>query len=156
MRVMDEDDEVMAPMVDALTGAMAAILLVSIFMMLSTLSGVNESIKQYGQEALYKNEILMKDVFKREPPIIELKSNKLLFFTSFKLSKMQKEKLTLYFEKQTPKKIKIYSGDEKNIITYNTLLFLNDVGLDKIIDDIEIEFLPANMKGITEFVWELK
>lgn len=154
---MDEDsDEVMAPMVDALTGAMAAILLVSIFMMLSSLTGVNESIKQYGKEALYKNEMLMKDVFNREPPILDLKQNKLLFFQSYKLTQEQITEIKTIFSTQIPKKIMIYSDSENDILTYNTLLFLKDVGLNEHIDSIKLTFLPARTKGITEFVWELK
>lgn len=152
----DESDENMAPMVDALTGAMAAILLVSIFMMLSSMNGINDSIKQYGKEALYKNEMLMKDVFNREPPILNLKQDKLLFFTSYKLTTEQIDELKSIFSKQTPKKIIIYSDSENDIITYNTLLFLKDVGLNDVIDSIKLTFLPARTKGITEFVWELK
>lgn len=152
----DNDDDVMAPMVDALTGAMAAILLVSIFMMISTVADVSESIKQYGQDALYKNKTLLTDVFNREPPTLELKNNKIYFFKSFKLTEEQKTELTSLFLKTPPKSIIIYSNDIDNVVTFNTLFFLKEVGLNGILDKIKISFLPAKYKGITELTWELK
>lgn len=152
----DDSDDVMAPMVDALTGAMSAILLVSIFMMISTISTVSESIKQYGKEALYKNEMILGDIFKREPPILDIEKNILFFFKSFKLTSEQKEKLTLLFSNSAPSKLTIYSNDKDDIKTYNTLLFLKEVGLNEKIDSIELIFLPAKEKEITEFTWELK
>lgn len=153
---MDDDDDVMAPMVDALTGAMAAILLVTIFMMISTVSDVAESIKSYGKESLYKNKIILNDVFNREPPILELKSNKLIFFKSYKLTEDQIKTLTNLFSTTPPIKLMVYSNDTENVISYNTLFFLKEVGLNKIIDSIEMTFLPERNKGITEFSWEFK
>ena len=44
---MDED-EVFAPLVDALTGAMSAVLLISIFMMLNSMNNAAQSVKEYG------------------------------------------------------------------------------------------------------------
>lgn len=153
---MDDEDDVMAPMVDALTGAMAAILLVTIFMMLSSITEVSQSIKQYGKESLYKNEILLNDVLNREPPILELNENKLIFFKSYKLTPEQIVELTALFSKTPPKKITIYSNDKENVITYNTLFFLKELDLNDIIHKIEIVFLPEKEKGITEFSWEFK
>lgn len=153
---MDEDsDELMAPMVDALTGAMSAILLVSIFMMLNSLTVVAEIIKQQGKEALYQSEQRMKNVFKLSAPILDLNQNKMYFFKSFNLSDEQKKELTKLFKDKPMKKLSVYSNEASELITFNTLNFINDVGLSKELDNFTIEFLPAKEKS-TEFVWEFK
>ena len=148
------DDDVMAPMVDALTGAMAAILLVSIFLMVSTMSSVAESVKEYGKNALYKNEMLLADVFDLEPPMLHLAQNKITFFKSFTMSEEQIRELKALFSGKTPAKLLLYSGDNENVVTYNALLFMEATGLSGKIDNIEIQYLPPRSDVFTEFVWE--
>ncbi|MGR6831709.1 hypothetical protein [Aliivibrio wodanis] len=150
----DENDDVMAPMVDALTGAMAAILLVTIFLMLNTISSVSDSVKEYGKNALYKNEELINDVFKREPPTLILKENRVYFFKSYKLSEKQIFLIKEGFENKQPNKLIIYSNNEEDIVTYNTLLFIQATGLSKNLENLNIIYLPSRNGNITEFVWE--
>ncbi|WP_023602569.1 hypothetical protein [Aliivibrio logei] len=150
----DENDDVMAPMVDALTGAMAAILLVTIFLMLNTISSVSDSVKEYGKNALYKNEELINDVFKREPPTLILKENRVYFFKSYKLSEKQISLIKEKFKNKQPNKLIIYSNNEEDIVTYNTLLFIQATGLSKNLENLNIIYLPSRNGNITEFVWE--
>lgn len=150
----DENDDVMAPMVDALTGAMAAILLVTIFLMLNTISSVSDSVKEYGKNALYKNEELINDVFKREPPTLILKENRVYFFKSYKLSEKQISLIKEEFKNKQPNKLIIYSNNEEDIVTYNTLLFIQATGLSKNLENLNIIYLPSGNGNITEFVWE--
>ncbi|OCH19962.1 hypothetical protein [Aliivibrio logei] len=150
----DENDDVMAPMVDALTGAMAAILLVTIFLMLNTISSVSDSVKEYGKNALYKNEELINDVFKREPPTLILKENRVYFFKSYKLSEKQISLIKEEFKNKQPNKLIIYSNNEEDIVTYNTLLFIQATGLSKNLENLNIIYLPSRNGNITEFVWE--
>lgn len=152
--IMGDDDDVMAPMVDALTGAMAAILLVTIFLMLNTVSSVSDTIKEYGKSALYKNEEMISDIFKREPPTLILKESRVYFFKSYKLSESQISLIKKEFEKKQPNKLSIYSNNEGDIITYNTLLFIRAIGLSENLENLNIIYLPSRNGNITEFVWE--
>ncbi len=153
---MDEDsDEVMAPMVDALTGAMSAILLVSIFMMLNSMMVVSEVLKNKGKEALYQSEKKLANVFKLEAPIFDENKNILYFFKSFSLTGEQKKKLTTLFSEKPIKKLTVYSNESTELITFNTLSFLNDVGLSEDIENFTIDFLPTK-EITTEFIWEFR
>lgn len=152
--IMGDDDDVMAPMVDALTGAMAAILLVTIFLMLNTVSSVSDTIKEYGKSALYKNEEMISDIFKREPPTLILKESRVYFFKSYKLSESQISLIKKEFGKKQPNKLSIYSNNEGDIITYNTLLFIRATGLSENLENLNIIYLPSRNGNITEFVWE--
>ena len=139
----EESDEAMAPMVDALTGAMSAVLLVSIFMILNSLTTASDALKEYGKQSLFKNEQSVGDVFNLEPPVMNLEKNNINFFKSFKLLDEQKKELTELFAKKIISKITVYSDESSKIITFNTLLFLNEVGMSAKIDDIKLEFLPS-------------
>ena len=152
---MDEDvEEQLAPLVDALTGAMAAVLLISIFMMLNTMSAVSDGIKQYGKDSFVENESKLGDLFGRKPPEIRLKDKKIFFFKSFKMTDEQIKTLQEYFNNNTPKKITLYSNESENISVFNLLTFLSEVGLNTKLDDIVIDMQPAKNKNISELTWE--
>ncbi|PKF51258.1 hypothetical protein AT251_05600 [Enterovibrio nigricans] len=89
---MDEEtEESLAPLVDALTGAMAAVLLVSVFLMLSTVNGVSESLKTFGNKSLLEHEYLIDDALERKEPKLMLDTNSISFYKSFKLTEEQKK-----------------------------------------------------------------
>jgi len=148
------DDENLGPMVDALTGAMSAILLVTIFLMVNTMSSVSESVKEYGKESLYKNQEMVSDIFKREAPHLSLNDNRVYFFKSFKLNENQITLLNEEFELNRPRKLIIYSDSDESVITYNTLLFIESTVLKNYIDNLEIVYFPSLKDGLTEFFWE--
>lgn len=148
------DDDVMAPMVDALTGAMAAILLVSIFLMVSTMSSVAATVKEYGKNALYENEVLLSNIFDLEPPILELDKHRIIFFKSFDLTEEQIHELQTVFQTTPPKKLLLYSDSSESVVTFNALQFLLKTGLNTQLDNINFQFLPARSGVMTEFVWE--
>ncbi len=148
------DDNELAPMVDALTGAMSAILLISVFLMLNTLSGVNDSIKEYSKQSLYSNQEKIHDVLNRKEPDLFLDKKTVSFYRSFKLSNEQIAFLNNLFEKDMPKKLTIYSNEDEDIITYNALLFITGTVLSQELDHLKIIYLPSRNGGFTEFVWE--
>ncbi|MGL4826552.1 MAG: hypothetical protein ACRC24_03560 [Vibrionaceae bacterium] len=151
---MDEDlENAMAPMVDALTGAMAAVLLISIFLMLSSMQKASSSIKEYGRQSLYKSEGLIADVFNRNPPVLNLKEKQLIFFKTYKLLPEQLEQLKIEFQ-TIPKKISIYTDANDDMTTFHILQFLSETGLQKDIDKIELDFQPGRKGNLTEFIWE--
>ncbi|WP_154124145.1 hypothetical protein [Grimontia hollisae] len=148
----DESDEVMAPMVDALTGAMSAILLVSIFLMISTISVVPESVKEYGKIALTKNSKLFEDIFDRTPPILDIKNFKISFYKIYKFTDDQLVMLKNEFV-EPPSSIDVYSSDKSEVVTYNLLSFMSQVGLIEDYDNITINFHEARESGLTEIFW---
>ena len=148
------DDDNLGPMVDALTGAMSAILLVTIFLMVNTMSSISDSVKEYGKESLYKNQEMISDIFKREAPNLVLKDNRVYFFQSFKLTDEQIRSLDEAFRYSEPKKLIVYSDSDESILTYNTLLFVESTYLREYIDELEVVYFPSQSDGLTEFVWE--
>lgn len=148
------DDDNLGPMVDALTGAMSAILLVTIFLMVNTMSSISDSVKEYGKESLYKNQEMISDIFKREAPKLVLKDNRVYFFQSFKLTDEQIRSLDEDFIYSEPKKLIVYSDSDESILTYNTLLFVESTYLREYIDKLEVVYFPSKNDGLTEFVWE--
>lgn len=155
---MDEElDDVMAPMVDALTGAVAAVLLISVFLMINTMNGASDALKNYKHEALYKNDRIINDALRRRPPEVDLKTSEINFFKSFKLTSVQIKYLKEYFKGRVPIKITVESNDSESVLTYNLLLFVTDLGFQKNIDDIEINYISSKLKnGSTKISWELK
>lgn len=153
----DETEEAMTPMVDALTGAMAAVLLVSIFLMVSTISGVSNALKEYGNNALYKNEQVLNDALNRQEPSLNLERNEISFYKAYKLSDLQKNKIKSLFDVEKPVKITIYSNDRDEIITYNMLLFIRDTELEKNIDSIFVVYEKSQRNdGLTYINWTFK
>ncbi|EHY1015759.1 TPA: hypothetical protein ACGU7E_003219 [Vibrio vulnificus] len=155
---MDEEtEEAMTPMVDALTGATSAVLLISIFLMISTLTGVSDALKEYGNNALYKNEQILNDVLNRSEPIFAKENNEISFYKAYKLSKEQINFLKDSFSRKKPTKIIITSNDSDNVLTYNMLLFIKDVGLEASIDEIEISYKKSlKSDGFTYLSWEFE
>jgi hypothetical protein len=138
---MDEDlEETMTPMVDALTGATSAVILISIFLLISTVSGVSESIKKYATTSLYKNRVSINDVLKRHEPTLLESLDGLYFYDSYKLSQSQIVKIGSLFKKKFPRKLIIESNKKTKVATYNIMLFLRDLGLISHLDSIEIVF----------------
>lgn len=151
----DEDnDDVMAPMVDALTGALSAVVLVSIFMMISVTATVPKALQEFGLESLVKAQEEMNDIFKREPPFLDLNNNRIYFFKIFKLEPEQILMLKDAFSKKAPKKMTVYSNESENVISFNVLFFLNSLNLSDYLNALQIIYLPARDGDITEFVWE--
>lgn len=155
---MDEEtEEAMTPMVDALTGATAAVLLVSIFLMVSTIAGVSDSLKEYGNNALYKNEQVLNDVLNRKEPSLNFKRNEMSFYKSYKLSDLQINQIRGAFKLKVPIELIIYSNDKDEIITYNMLLFIRDSGLEKYIDSLVITYKKSQKNdGLTYINWKFK
>ncbi len=61
---------------------------------------------------------------------------------------------TLFSEKPI-KKMTVYSNESTELITFNKLSFLNEVGLSEDIENFTIDFLPTE-DITTEFIWEFR
>ncbi|NUW70134.1 hypothetical protein [Vibrio coralliilyticus] len=129
----NNDDE-LAPMVDGLSGALAAIILISVFLMLSTIGGGSDGVKNYGEQKL-KEAMTKNDVMKRELATVELAKNQISFTTSFTLDEDTKELIN----KDIGDKgfsISVYSNEDDEISVFNSLYFIELLGIEGQVIDI--------------------
>ncbi len=162
---MEEDKEdVMTPIVDALSGGMCVLFLTSIVLIVDAMNEVTASSRIFDNYTLHDYSQMPDDNIsniqpspgEKDPPIIDLSKNRIFFFNHYELSKAQKEELTILFQNNPINSITMHSDDDVDLMTKHTLAFLKEVELIKKLDDIQLYFLPSNNKTTTMLVWEFK
>ncbi len=162
---MEEDKEdVMTPIVDALSGGMCVLFLTSIVLIVDAMNEVSSSSQIFDNYTLHDyskvpdGNISTIQVLsgEKDPPIIDLSKNRIFFFNHYELTKVQKEELTILFQDNPINSITMHSDDDTDLMTKHTLMFLKEVGLINKFDDIQLYFLPSNNKTTTMLVWEFK
>ncbi|MEZ9701274.1 hypothetical protein AB4455_20340 [Vibrio sp. 10N.261.46.E12] len=149
---MSTNDEQLTPMVDAMCGAISAILLVSVFFILGTAEQLKENLQNIERLKLRDFIKNNQDYFIVDHDVVIMEDmNGFYFNKTYHLSDKSKSIIKKNIHGKIKSIIITSNLDDKGKI-FNVLLFLKQINLTTDVDDIDIVFKDKN-SSISSIKW---